>query len=167
MHARSLIVPLAMLVLAGCKPPSDLGSSCQLVRRNPDGGRNINIREGDIKAAASKDFISFGTIECENLTCVRDADFSRDGGSDGGGTTAVDPNALAVGYCSDKCLQGSTCPSSNPADDNDAKKRLNCRPLLLDSETLNALCSAGQCLPGGIKSPYFCARGGIPGDAGF
>ncbi|MBS1149010.1 MAG: agmO [Myxococcaceae bacterium] len=163
MLARSFAVLVASLVLAACKTPTDLGNECRMFKRNPDGGRALVIRESEIKSAASKDFISFGSSDCDNLTCVRDSEFfRRDGGSDAGNDLDADGGALgppAMGYCSDKCLEGSTCSSADPNDDNDAKRRLNCRALLLDTATLNALCAAGQCLQG-LKSPYFCARGG-------
>lgn len=153
---------VAMFALAGCKVPTDLGNECAMVKRDPnvDGGR-LFIKEGEIKVGANKDFISFGSTDCENLTCVRDADFVRDGG-------AVDPNAVARGYCSNRCQQGSTCESANPDDDNNAQRRLNCRALLLDAETLRALCNGSdadraKCKAnfGNIDSPYFCARGGV------
>lgn len=160
MLARSLVVSFALVILVGCKTPTDLGMECPMVKRNPDGGRPIRIKESELKAAAQKDFISFGSTSCENLTCVRDADYARDGG-------VVDLDAGAFGYCSDKCLEGSTCTSFDPNDDNDAKRRLNCRALLLDSETLKALCAAGACLPGNIQSPFFCARGGVTPDSGI
>jgi hypothetical protein len=157
MLARFILVSSAALLISACKPPTDLGNDCRMVKRNPDGGRALGIKEGELKSAANKDFISFGSTDCENLTCVRDAEFLRDGGS-------LDVDAGAFGYCSDKCDEGSTCPSGNPNDDNDAKRRLNCRALLLDPETLSALCAAGQCLPGDVRSPFFCARGSF--DAG-
>ncbi len=170
MLTRSFVIGVFALLVVGCKTPTDLGAVCRMVKRNPDGGRALPIREGEIKAGANKDFISFGASDCDNLTCVRDSEFARgDGGRLDGGLDDDDGGTLgpiALGYCSDKCLQGSTCSSADPNDDNDAKKRLNCRALLLDNETLNALCGAGQCLPGNIKSPYFCARGQIP-DAGI
>lgn len=142
-----------------------------MFKKNPDGGtRAVLIKESEIRVGAFKDFISFGSTDCENLTCVRDADFSRGDGGFDAGTISGDAGSdltVATGYCSDKCLEGSVCSSADPNDDNDAKKRLNCRPLLLDSETLNNLCSQGRCLQGDLKSPYFCARGGLVPDSGI
>ncbi len=163
MLARSLIFLALTFTAMGCKPPTDLGQACRLVKKNPDGGRAIIILESEIKSAANKDFISFGSTDCENLTCVRDSNFNPDSGVSDGGVVAVNDggNAFAFGYCSNVCEQGSTCSAADPNDDNDARRRLNCRALLLDQETLSALCASGACIQG-IKSPFFCARGSSP-----
>ena len=96
-----------------------------------------------------KDFISFGTTQCEDLTCVRDSD-----------APSGEPNAVAMGYCSNRCQPGNACPSGDPADDLDPKKKLRCRALVLDEETLRSINL------GGLKSPWSCARGGLGSDGG-
>lgn len=167
MLVRSLFLSLAVISFAGCKVPSDLGGPCKMVKRDPliDGGR-LFIRNKEIKVGTMKDFISFGSADCENLVCVRDSDFPV---PDGG----FDPEAFADGYCSNRCTPGDTCPSFNEADDNDAKKRLTCRPLLLDTETLALICNGNaedraKCKSyfGNTSKPDFCARGGAGPDGG-
>ena len=169
MFARPILVCVAVVSLAGCKPPSDLGDTCQMVKRdhNVDGGR-LPIQNRDIKVGANKDFISFGSTDCENLVCVRDSAFPV---PDGG----LDPDANALGYCSNRCISGDPCPSGNPDDDNDARRRLTCRPLLLDVESLRLLCNGSaedkaRCKAnfGNTTTPDFCARGGSSAtDAGI
>ena len=168
MLARLLFVCFAVVTLVGCKPPSELGNPCKMVKRDPnvDGGR-LFIKNSEIKVGANKDFISFGSVDCEDLVCVRDSEFPV---PDGG----FDPNADALGYCSKRCLPGDACPSGVPAEDTDAKKRLICRPLLLDAETLALLCNGSpedkaKCKAyfGNTSKPDFCARGGVIPDAGI
>lgn len=153
---RLLMVAAALGVFAlGCKPKTDLNQPCKLVKRNPDGGRPLEILEGDVRniKGADKDFISVGSVECEDLICVRDSLFGSDAG-------AAEP---AVGYCSRQCVQGSECPSFDEAFDK-GSTALRCRALLLSAETLAAL-SAGDGGFTGVRDPYFCARGGAA-DAG-
>lgn len=156
--SKSLVTVAALLaaslVVTGCRPATDLNTPCRLVKRNPDGGTPLPILEKDVlaKTSTNKDFISFGTVECEDLVCVRDTNFKSDAGPD-------DP---AFGYCSRSCAQGSSCPSQDSSLD-DSADRLRCRALLLDAETLKALADQGL-NPGNVRDPYFCARGGA--DAG-
>ena len=160
-----LVRPLIALVLAlvaftGCRQASNLNTPCNLVKRDPADGGVLIITENEITLGANKDFISFGSVECEDFVCVRDSNFPRD----------PDPKAPAQGYCSKSCLQGSSCPSFNPADDEQvqalsdggfANRKLSCRPLLLDAEAIGGICAQSPevafCT---VKSPYFCARGG-------
>jgi len=161
MRIRRLLVVL----LGACTEQTDLGTPCTLVRANPDGGRAIAVLKSDsvIRDAANKDFISFGSTECEDQVCVRDSAYVDH--SDGG----TDPSAK--GYCSRACVENSTvgCPSQDGNLDRDAKTRLSCRALLLDSTTLAAIKAADparyQATFGTTTSPYFCARGSV-GDAG-
>ncbi|GMU58380.1 MAG: adventurous gliding motility lipoprotein CglD [Myxococcales bacterium] len=141
------------LLVTGCKPATDLNTPCRLVKRNPDGGAPLPIPEKDVAARvdANKDFLSFGTVECEDLVCVRDTGFKSDAGPD-------DP---AFGYCSRSCAEGSSCPSQDSSLD-DGPNRLRCRALLLDAETLAELTRQGL-NPGNVRDPYFCARGGDGG----
>ena len=145
MTARAAAL-FALFFFAACKQPTDLGNECSMTKRDPnvDGGR-LFIKEGEIKVGANKDFISFGATDCENLVCVIDTD----------APAGTDPNAPAVGYCSNRCPQGTECPSGDPADDLDPKKKLRCRALVLDEETLRSVNI------GDLKSPYFCARGAV------
>ena len=167
MLARLLYISFAVITLAGCKVPSDLGQQCTMVGRSADGGR-VDIRNNQIKVGANKDFISFGSVECENLVCVRDSDFPV---PDGG----FDPLGSAKGYCSNRCtLAGDPCPSYRGEDDTDAKLRLICRPLLLDEDTLRLICNGNEqdkanckIYFGNTTSPNFCARGEFIVDGGI
>ncbi len=143
----------ALALAAACHVTTDLGRSCQLVKKNPDGGAgSVPIVEGDLPSA-NKDFISFGATECEDLVCVRDAYLPRSGVA----------TAPASGYCSRACVLNSTtaCPAANSEDDKNPARKLSCRALLLDEQTLGAICSndPGTCQQiGDARSPYFCAR---------
>lgn len=153
---RLLFVITALCVGAlGCKPATDLNNRCQLVKRNPDGGVPVNLRESEVRnaQAQNKDFIAVGSLDCEDLICVRDSFFVTDAGLD----------APAEGYCSRQCVLGSSCPSSSEELDK-GPKALNCRALLLSPETLAAL-STGDGGFAGIRDPNFCARGS--GDGGM
>jgi hypothetical protein len=149
---RLLFVAAALGVLAmGCKPATDLNQPCQLVKRNPDGGRPLQITEGEVRNAqgsmsSTKDFISVGSVQCEDLICVRDSDFQSDAGM----------NEPASGYCSRACAQNSACPSFDEALDT-GPNALRCRALLLSAETLAAI--RGDAGLPGIYDSYFCARG--------
>jgi hypothetical protein len=166
---RTLPVALVALGLLGlaCKPATDLNRPCALIRKDPNNPKqSLPITLGELKA--NKDFISLGVVECEDLVCVRDADFKQ-GLNDAGITSLSDP---AYGYCSRPCLptNASACPSYDSALDERAATKLSCRALLLDAETLAAICAADpkKCeeLLGGTKDPNFCAQGGATGDAG-
>jgi len=152
---------LAALVLpSACRVNTDLGRSCQLVKKNPDGGTSsVPIVEADLPSA-NKDFISFGATECEELVCVRDAYVPRTGVA----------TAPATGYCSRSCVANSStaCPAANPEDNNDPTRKLSCRALLLDEQTLGVICSndPATCQQlGDTRSPYFCARSNPDGGA--
>lgn len=159
---------LALLVLAcatGCEA-TDANTPCTLVRGNPDGGRAIELLNSDpiIKNSANKDFISFGSVECEDQVCVRDSSFKSDAG---------DTGPYAKGYCSHSCVANSSigCPSYSGALDNDLNTRLTCRALVLDEATLAALKAkdpVGYARYFGMTmSPYFCARSTVIPDAGL
>ena len=157
MASRRLWLFLSLLAAlslpSACRVNTDLGRSCQLVKKNPDGGStSVPIVEADLPSA-NKDFISFGATECEELVCVRDAYVPRTGVA----------TAPATGYCSRSCVANSTiaCPAANSADDTDPVRKLTCRALLLDEQTLGAICTndPGTCQQlGDTRSPYFCAR---------
>ncbi|MHB8872139.1 MAG: adventurous gliding motility lipoprotein CglC [Myxococcaceae bacterium] len=158
MIRRSIFLALSMCALSACPVVTDLGATCRLVKKDPadtTGKRSMPMVESEIKPG--RDFISFGAVECDDLTCVRDSYYVKDPA-----TKDTDP---ALGYCSRPCLQtaANACPAQNPADDSSALKRLSCRPLILDEATLNFICQTDPttCRKyfGDTKSPYFCARG--------
>lgn len=156
---RPGLVVSALLLsgLIGCSVGSGLNKKCNLPRK-ADGGV-VFLTEGEVqeKTASAKDFIGFGSLDCEDLVCVRDSTFPK----------GTDLAAPALGYCSKQCVEGSTCASDDSALDKKADTALKCRPLLLDRETLAAI-AADPALSnqlGNVREPYFCARGGAP-DAG-
>ncbi len=152
-----LAVMVAIIAVTSCKPATDLNRPCRLVKRNPDGGEALPILEGEVLAnkGHDKDFISIGTVDCDDLICVRDSHLVTDAGP-------FDP---AYGYCSRECLEGSVCPSYDSSLDTSANK-LNCRALLLDKETLAVIAGGDGGAPGNVRDPFFCARGQTP-DAGI
>ncbi|RKH37976.1 adventurous gliding motility lipoprotein CglC [Corallococcus sicarius] len=157
MFVRSALFMSAVLLLGGCEVTTELGKPCGLVRKATDTeaqtfGRDfMPIYEKDI--AADQDFISFGSLDCEELVCVRDADSPR----------SDNPADEALGYCSDACVQGSTtdCEVTNSDAVEGIKERMTCRPLLLDQATLEAIKVADEGFYrrtfGENNSPYFCA----------
>jgi hypothetical protein len=162
--------------LVSCDTGGDLNQPCELVKSGPDGGA-VPLTEGELPTSHT-DFISFGSPDCDALLCVRDADYPRD--ADGG---------VAYGYCSVACTPGANsdqCQSYDSSLDSDkaacgspadckvtaqclnglCQTQLNCRALLLDATTLQAICAndAGACqeLFNGQSEPFFCARGTTP-----
>lgn len=158
---RSVFAGVVLVVLGiGCKPATDLNTPCTLVKRNPDGGTPLTILESEVRnvSGTNKDFISIGSLDCEDLICVRDSNYLTDGGMDGS-TPFVD--GPAAGYCSRRCVQGSLCPSADEALDK-SRDALHCRALLLSQETLAALEATDGGFTG-VRDPYFCARGATDG----
>jgi hypothetical protein len=160
---------VATLAVVACND-SDLNQPCALVKSapNPDGGTPLAVpilkTDDIIRNSANKDFISFGSPDCQDQVCVRDSAFREDAG---------DTSNVAHGYCSTYCAQGSTdtCQSFSASYDQNPTTKLTCRALLLDSATLAAIkmADAGYftSIFGTTTSPYFCARSGTFGDAGM
>ncbi len=149
MRRFSFALCVAAFSLMAC-PKTDLNQPCPLKKGNPDGGKEpVLVLERELLLPdgghEGKDFIGVGSVECEDLICVRDSTYVSDAGAD-------DP---AYGYCSKQCSTSADkpCPSWDPALD-DTAKALVCRPLLLSKETLDAL---KDDFPG-IYDPNFCAR---------
>ncbi|RKG64141.1 gliding motility protein [Corallococcus sp. CA054B] len=163
MFVRTALFLSAALMLGGCDVTTELGKPCQLVRRataeeqEAQGRKFMEIQEKDI--AVDQDFISFGSLDCEDLVCVRDDLSPR----------SDNPEAFALGYCSKECVQGSTtgCEITRTVGDVEEglKDRMTCRPLLLDQDTLDAIKIADEGFYrrtfGENNSPYFCA-GAVP-----
>jgi hypothetical protein len=146
---RALFTLVMSVLLCNCRPATDLNTACPLVKRNPDGGAPIPLLESEVRNAQghNKDFISIGSVVCEDLVCVRDSSYVSDAGAD----------ETAMGYCSRRCAQGSLCPSQDEKLDK-GPLSLSCRALLLSAETLAAL-GSGDAGFAGVRDPYFCARG--------
>ncbi len=168
MSARLALLVGAALVCGGCEVSSDIGKPCVLVRKAtdaeqaaaPDGEPFRYMMESQL--TAGQDFISFGSVECEDLVCVRDADFDP----------KLAPNAdkattAATGYCSKACVEdadtalSNSCAVTTTEAQPEVKERMTCRPMLLDQQALDALRSADRAKYrsyfGDNTSPAFCA----------
>ncbi|MFN0062279.1 MAG: adventurous gliding motility lipoprotein CglC [Myxococcaceae bacterium] len=169
---RLAVFVLAVLPLSGCALVTDLGIYCQLVKRNPadtnpaDGIDAIAVTQGELPNTGADpesrtDFVSFGATGCENLVCVRNAEF-EESVEDG---LAIGAGQPAFGVCSVACVPGNadSCRSGDSSVDNDPRKRLTCRALVLDEDTLGRIRQADperyERYFGNNTSPYFCARG--------
>ncbi|NTX04196.1 adventurous gliding motility lipoprotein CglD [Myxococcus sp. CA051A] len=163
MSVRAAFLVSTALLLGGCKVSSEIGKPCTLVRKAlPEENsptKTMPVLESEV--ADRQDFISFGSVECEDLICVRDQDYPRARTEDG----AVNPTAPAMGYCSKPCIDGASsdaCEVKDTSDVNpDLPGRMTCRSLLLDEDTLDALRSADEDFYrrtfGENNSPFFCA----------
>lgn len=169
MRLLSLASLAFVVCVAGCQVQTDLGVPCNLVKKDPadtdasDGYSAVNITEGELEAG--RDYISFGQPFCEDFVCVRDAAYVAPAN-----TQPTDP---ATGYCSRPCeQQAGDAPNVNEqcaAADPEAVKlnpalALSCRPLLLDPETITAICNVDRAVCeqyfGENRFSTFCARGG-------
>lgn len=141
-------------LVASCKvPASDVGKRCVLVKRAPaDAGVNsVPVKESEV--TQGKDFISFGSTECDDYVCVRDKDMPM----------GTNPEADAVGYCSKPCAPANQLGCAVAKENQTALfTGATCRPLLLDEETIGTICNVDpatcQQYFGNNRSPYFCAR---------
>jgi hypothetical protein len=154
-----LISILLAAAMAACSSRGDLNTTCEMVKRDagdPNGLTATPLLLSDIPNTRT-DFISFGSPDCDDRICVRDFQYVQDGGA-----------PFAFGYCSSPCTPGAPnqCPSYDGSLDNGPNK-LNCRALLLDAQTLAAICGedgGAECTQyfSNTRSPYFCARGNTP-----
>ncbi|MBZ4417080.1 adventurous gliding motility lipoprotein CglC [Myxococcus sp. RHSTA-1-4] len=163
MSVRTTLLMSAALLLGGCEVTSEIGKPCALVRKATaeekaqTGQDTMPILEKEI--AARQDFISFGSLGCEDLICVRDQDYPRALNEDG----TVNGNAPAMGYCSKPCVEGSSACEVKDTSDvlPGLPERMACRPLLLDQATLEALRAENEAQYratfGENNSPFFCA----------
>jgi hypothetical protein len=151
-----------VIVFSACPPSTDRGRPCTMRKRTDAGIADVSEREVRARtgtaASATRDFLGFGSLDCDSLLCVRDATFVSDAGDD----------SPAQGYCSNPCDPGAACPSFDPRLDERGDTRLNCRALLLDEQTLEAIRQdpVASALINNVRTPYFCARGSAP-DAGM
>jgi len=166
LRVRSFLVVAAVsLSMMACKADTDLGKpGCHLLKALPDGGgTNVIVAE----LAAGKDFLSFGSVECEDLICVLDQDGVAKVLAQATSNPAVlgDP---AIGYCSHACAQGNTTGCTPQFQDlqNDPSKIMGCRALVLDDATIAEICKDPvKCQEyfNNSRSAFFCARGGDGG----
>jgi hypothetical protein len=165
MSARLALLMGAVLLCGGCEVSSDVGKPCVLVRKatqtekqqQPELGETRSIMESQLKAG--QDFISFGSVECEDLVCVRDANYDPNLAAEADLTKVA-----AKGYCSKACvvdpLQNS-CPVTTSDAEPGVASRMSCRALLLDQQALDDLRrddpATYRATFGDNNSPYFCA----------
>jgi hypothetical protein len=159
MSARLALLMGAALLCGGCEVPSDTGKPCVLVKKDPTdptGQGAVPVAPSDI--LFNQDFISFGSVECENLVCVRSAGTEVQ--------TAGEGEAITVlGYCSEACNLTSTtdCSVTHPDTATDVKSSMGCRALLLDEIALADLKkndpATYESIFGRNESPNFCASG--------
>ena len=153
MFARLALLMGAALLCGGCEVTSDTGKPCVLVKKAPSGEGAVSVLPSDI--VRDQDFISFGSVECEDLVCV------RTGGTDI--ETAGEGNAVQVlGYCSKACTPSSTdCAVTHPDTTETTKSSMSCRPILLDQLALTTLKKndpvAYERIFGKNESPNYCA----------
>jgi len=168
MSARLALLVGAALLSGGCEVASDIGKTCVLVRKateaeqKADGLPYQEILEGELQAG--QDFISFGSVECEDLVCVRDAAFQPDLSDV---AEADRPTTPAKGYCSKACVPPDNaellnpCAVNHPEAEEQVKETMSCRPLLLDQKALDDLRASNEELYentfGDTASPNFCA----------
>jgi len=167
LRARSILAAVAIaLSIMACKADTDLGKpGCHLLKAGLDGGP-VDVVVGEL--SAGKDFLSFGSVECEDLVCVLDQDGVASLLAQATANPAV-LNEPATGYCSQPCAQGSTTGCTPQYQDlqNDPTLVMSCRALVLDNDTINQICnrSPSDCQKyfNNTRSAYFCARGGSGG----
>lgn len=155
MSVRLAIFLSAALLASGCEITTELGKPCVLVKRDPSSDSTTGVRSTPVlesEIATNQDFISFGSTDCEDLICVRDAESPRN----------TDPNAPAQGYCSQECVEGtSSCEVTDTSVDEALRTRMTCRSLILDQASLERLKrddpATYRATFGETNSPYFCA----------
>lgn len=186
MSSRVAVLLSALLFASGCQVTTDLGKQCVLRKKqtkldaqgNPICVKDssdqcvmkndqvvyetevVNIKEREL--TSGQDYIAFGATDCEDLICVRDVDSPANPEYDPSNPEKLEASAL--GYCSRACIQGSdasVCDVTDSSVPDTLKTRMDCRSLLLDQASLDALRAsdpeAYRSTFGDTNSPYFCA----------
>jgi hypothetical protein len=152
MSSRLALLVSAVLLCGGCKVTTDIGKPCLLVKKGASGVAAPVTRD-DLKEG--QDFISFGSLDCEDLVCVKDADMPVESAE----------NGQIKGYCSKACVADpliNVCEVTDADVHESVKTRgMSCRPLLLDQLALDELRRTDpatyRATFGDNNSPYFCA----------
>ncbi len=151
MSPRLAFLVSAILLSSGCEVTSQLGKTCVLVKASSTGQPYDPVSLSDLQPG--QDFISFGSLDCEDLICVLDRKAEP--------TTTEDGRVL--GYCSQPCLETQTdsCTVTDESVDAALSERMTCRALLLDQQALDDLRRQDPVRYrqtfGDHNSPYFCA----------
>lgn len=159
MKPRLVLALMTFSLASACDVVSEVGKPCVLVRKaradDPvaPGTKAFPMKESEVNASG-QDFVSFGSVGCEELICVRDAAFPKSENGD----------SPAQGYCSDECIVGSSTDTCKVTDGDalpTVKSRMTCRSLVLDPETLAALQLSDPAsykrIIGTNRSSTFCA----------
>lgn len=161
MSSRLALLVSAVLLCGGCKVTSDIGTPCLLVKKGT-GTDTAPVVEEDL--SPGQDFISFGSLDCEDLVCVKDADMPLE--TVDTTNNAGKPVKQVKGYCSKACKDDSTllqdpCAVTDPEAVASVKDRMSCRALLLDQTALDELRKNDpdrfHDIFGDNNSPFFCA----------
>jgi ABC-type phosphate transport system auxiliary subunit len=160
MLPRHAILLSAAFLLGGCEVVTELGKPCVLVRKanasDPeyvkDSKTQVAVQLKERELTAGQDFISFGSLDCEEQVCVRDAAVPP----------GTNPDAVALGYCSRPCIEeSSSCEVTNEEVDTALRERMTCRQMMLDDEALNRLKASNpeeyRALFGTYENSGFCA----------
>jgi hypothetical protein len=156
MSLRHALLLSAAVLLGGCEVTTELGKPCFLVRKATEeelkAGSTRAVRLKESALTPGQDFISFGSAECEDLICVRDAAFQG----------STNPDEDAQGYCSRDCVAGgSSCTVTDTEVPAELRERMTCRALLMDNEALARLKASDpatyRATFGENDSAYFCA----------
>jgi hypothetical protein len=157
MKSKTIISHFAILFISwtlACSDTNDLGRTCNLVKKGPDGS-TVELTEkeaqealnglntGDKGSTLLMDLVTLGATECEDLACIRDSRSEK----------GPLESPIAKGFCSMRCSsEGSSCKAS------DSKTKYVCRQLMLDPETWKEICDANpdNCID--VSSTLFCAR---------
>jgi len=153
MSARLALLVGAALLCGGCEVPSEVGKPCLLVKKSTSADRKFDlVVPSDVRF--DQDFVSFGSQDCEDLICVRNANSEVKVAEDGS----------VLGYCSRACAEGGAdtiCAVNHPDADATVKATMGCRSLLLDQQALNDLRRENpaeyRSTFGENNSPFFCA----------
>ena len=157
MSVRLALLMGAALLCGGCEIPADVGKPCVLVKRDTtDPKKSAPVVLADIQR--DQDFISFGSLDCEDLLCVRNAGSPIQ-------TTGEGTEQRVLGYCSKPCSSGAitdTCAVNHPEASAEITAGMSCRALLLDQQALNDLkvnspAEYANTFGNNDASPFFCA----------
>jgi hypothetical protein len=151
MSLRLAFLVSAALLSSGCEVTSELGKPCVLVKASSTGQGSEPVTLSDLQPG--QDFVSFGSLDCEDLICVLDAKSERQTTQDG----------KVLGYCSRPCVATlqDNCAVTDESVSAELRNRMTCRALLLDQAALDKLRADDPAryrqIFGDHNSPYFCS----------
>ncbi len=153
---RFALGAVMLLIGAACTERTSLNRNCKFGINKEDGGFITEQKAREL-SLNNKDFVGLGSTDCDSQICVRDGKYVA--------RPDIKDTDRAEGYCTDQCSVGQKCESEDPQLDKAEATRLTCRNLLLSEEVLAD--PAISTLLGGLKTSFFCARGGGSPDSGM